>query len=344
MPGIYNNLSYMTQQPHPVGEQAFRSLHDLKTSFDTLDNASFHIRFTNTPQDIKIELARCAIDSNEMALLNYLMDSLPTATVMRQQILPPGTKLTEKDLSKSELSGLHLPQMMFEKCNFSHSAMNNNRMVRAEIQDCDMSHCALQGTQLLAAMLFNCNLDHSDLTNASLAGARLKNCTLRNADLRSANLMNMQLLEVSLSATRFEGAKLEGSSVTLNDAELKQHFAGLKDSPTARHNLESILNSVASIDRKYQPLKDSLFCQVLSHSPVAQGQSYALETPADIHLVADIFTEHPDKKRFIKEQKKAFLNLCISAYHHKDPELLQKVSDLMAIDRVDAITIKPQKK
>jgi Uncharacterized low-complexity proteins len=339
MPGIFHPLSSSTSQPLTALPRAFNSLQDLKASFLQADNASFQDRFNHTPQDIKIELARCAIASNETELVKHLLNSLTPTIALREQILPPGSPLTGEDFSGSELSELHLPQLTFERCNLSHCTLNNNRLVRAEMQDCDLRNSTMQGTQLLAAKLVNCNLDHARLSHASLAGSRLENCSLHHCDLRAANLAQTRLLEARLSATRFEGAILDSSTLTLNNAELKQHFTALKDSPLARTHLESILNSIASIDRKYQPLKDRLFRQMLSHSPVAQGKTSALDTPADIHLVADIFTEHPDKKRFIKEQMKVFLNLSVASLAHQDRELQQKMDDLLALHSADVISM-----
>lgn len=86
-------------------------------------------------------------------------------------------------------------------------APKSRDLMRISLKNCD-----LRGVDLSNAELRHSNLSLSDLREARLAGADLSGSDLEGADFGQADLRGADLSHTALSATRFDGALLDGAS------------------------------------------------------------------------------------------------------------------------------------
>ena len=83
---------------------------------------------------------------------------------------------------------------------------NSADLHRIYLKACDLSGVDLSGVNLTAS-----NLSLSSLEGANLAGSNLSGSDLEGADFSNADLSDANLSGCALSATRFDGATVEGA-------------------------------------------------------------------------------------------------------------------------------------
>lgn len=156
-----------------------------------------------------------------------------------------GVKLTDIDLSHSNLSVINFSGANLVGSNLSHAKLNVARLRGAYLSNAnlnyaslnvanliraDLSGAHLQKATLIRAELIRANLSSADLWEANLSGADLREATLRQVNLRHANLHQANLRDASLTGANLEQANLNNcdlansnlSGSNLRDAQLKQ--------------------------------------------------------------------------------------------------------------------------
>ncbi len=130
--------------------------------------------------------------------------------------LEDGNTLEERDLSRGQLIGIHLPKLNLKGASFQDADVRYSNLAGANLENANLKGANLEGTRLTGANLAGANLEGAIVDKVNLWRADLKEACLRNATLIHASLRATRVDNVDFSNANLQGANLSGAKGCLS--------------------------------------------------------------------------------------------------------------------------------